>query len=81
MATGQSFPDSTPSREVIREVRVSEQVATSIVAKDGKLVYGNTTLKGITVSVEYNGKTVRVGCHTLTREAWKLLKRQVDGWE
>jgi hypothetical protein len=67
-------------RVIVREVPVVRQVQiqTTIVARGGELIFDNTNLEGERVPVFADKAVVRVGCHTLSRGAWELLKRKVD---
>lgn len=64
---------------VVRDAREMTQIPTSITVKGGELIFLNTNLAGERVPVFSSKDTVRVGCHSLTRAAWELLKERVDG--
>lgn len=49
-----------------------------ILVEDGKLVFRRDGSE-VKVSKGFLGGHIHVGCHTLTKEAWKLLKKQIDG--
>lgn len=53
-------------------------IGNTLEAQDGHL-YFSTRAWRHPVRVMATTKTIRVGCTTLTREAWELLKRKVDG--
>jgi hypothetical protein len=63
------------------EVRTVQrvQIRTVLAVRDGELIFGNTNLEGQRVPVFADKCIVRVGCHTLSRGAWELLKKLVDG--
>lgn len=50
-----------------------------IMVEDGKLVFGRSDHPEVKVSRGFLGGHIHVGCHTLTKEAWELLKKKVDG--
>lgn len=45
--------------------------------KDGELVFLNRGYARVPVHV--SKESIRVGCHRITRKAWELLKRKIDG--
>jgi hypothetical protein len=53
-------------------------IGNTLEAQDGHL-YFSTRAGRHPIRVMATTKTIRVGCTTLTREAWELLKRKVDG--
>ena len=53
-------------------------VGDTLEAKDGHL-YFSTRAGRHPIRVMATTSTIRVGCATLTREAWEVLKRKVDG--
>lgn len=50
----------------------------TVEARDGHLYFASGSVSH-PVRVMATTRTVRVGCVTLTQEAWELLKRKVDG--
>lgn len=55
-----------------------DMIGNTLEAKDGHLYFA-TRAGRHPVRVMATARTIRVGCTTLTREAWEVLKRKVDG--
>jgi hypothetical protein len=61
---------------------VIQGVSESIFVEAGELVFDRfnpITNTHKRVAVLSGRDSIRVGCHKITREAWELLKKKVDG--
>lgn len=70
--------DSEEPKVFTRTITLYECPEEFIMVDNGRLVFRRDGSE-VKVSKGFLGGHIHVGCHTLTKEAWKLLKKQVDG--
>lgn len=75
---GFSYESEPAVREQVRVIERLVPQAESIIVKDGKLVFDRDNYPQVAVSRGFLCGPIHVGCHKLSKDAWKLLKKLVD---